>query len=592
MPSGVRISDGSMDWSGGVDSGRVPTLASDANPHGLKRNQLAWLNNGTVRGGGITCRAGWIKLCEAHDSSALYQGGWMYQPRFADPHLILSIGGRIYRVRVDTNNSVQDLTTTYPAMVNPATEPQSYFCQGEEFLVVQAGDGVTLPLFYDGNGLLRSNGLTPGPGAYAQIPAATCMDYYQGRLWYATGRIYTAGDIVGGPTGTALYGLRDSILTVTENPLAIGGDGFAVPDNAGNIRAISHPITLDTALGQGDLTIFTRKAIYALSVPQTRANWVAADQNNRPLQRLIQNNFGTYSDRCVVPVSGDLFYQSTDGIRSLQMALRYSQSWGNVPISTEIDRVLGFNDRALMRYSSGVLFDNRMLQTALPYQTPVGPAFKAIVPLDFQLVGNIQDRSPAAWEGMLEGLDILQLFVGDFGGRERAFAVVHSNLTDAIEVWELTIADRFHEGDNRTVWYAEFPSFTWGKEFDLKKLDGGELWLDRIAGTVNLTFQYRVDSNPCWENWHQETICAARTTCEDVHNPVCYPEQAPAYCEGYKTMLKLPTPPAPCATFANRPGTWGYAFQLKVIVKGFCRIRGLLLHALPKEEAPFNGLNC
>lgn len=598
MASGVRISDGSLDWSGGVDSGRVATLESAANPHGLKRNQLAWLSNGTVRGGGITCRTGWVKLCEVHDSTALYQGGYMYEPPLANPYLMFSIGGRQYQIRVDTDNSVNDVTGI-AANDNPPLEPQAYFCQGEEFLVIQAGDGTTLPLFWDGTTMRRSLGITnttvaPGTPGVNEIPAATAMDYYQGRLWYANGRRYTAGDIVQGPSGTLGYGFRDAILNVTENPLAIGGDGFIVPSNAGNIRALNHPITLDTALGQGDLMIFTRKAIYALTVPVERNEWISSGSgtNNTtiPKQRLIQDNFGSYGDRCVVPVSGDLFYQSVDGIRSLAMALRYSQQWGNVPISTEEDRVLKFNDRSLMRYSSGVLFDNRLLQTALPIQTVVGPAFQGVIPLDFQLVGNIQEKSPAAWEGLHEGLDVLQLFTGDFGGRERCFAAVHSRLTDAIEVWEFTVDQKFHGTDDRTTWFTEFPSLTWSREFDLKKLDGGELWLDRITGTSNIDVYYRVDSNPCWTLWHSETVCAARTSCEDVTNPVCYPEQE--YCEGYKTMLRLPVPPAPCVQYAGRPGTWGYAFQAKVVIKGFCRIRGFLMHALTKEQAPFEGLNC
>lgn len=597
MASELRIADGAFDFSLGVDSGRVPNIQSPIVPNGLKRNQLAWLTNATVRGGGITCRTGWVKLCEVHDSTAIYQGGWMYEPRFDDPYLMLSIGGRQYQVRVDTNNAVVDVTGI-AANDNPSTEPQAYFCQAEEFLIIQAGDLTTKPLFWDGINMWRSIGVDStviaGTPHKSEIPAATCMDYYQGRLWYAIGRTYAASDIVLGTAGTPGYGYRDAVLNVTENPLSVGGDGFIVPSVAGNIRAISHPITLDTSLGQGDLTVFTRKTVYALTVPETRDEWINTGtgykNTSNPRQRLIQRNFGSYGDRCVVPESGDLFYQSTDGIRSLAMALRYSQQWGNVPISTEEDRILRFNDRSLMRYSSGVVFDNRLLMTALPVQTVVGPAFQALLPLDFQLVGNIQERSPAAWEGAWEGLDILQLFTGDFGGRMRCFSVVHSRLTDAIEVWEITNDQRFHEGDARTVWYAEFPSFTWQKEFALKKLDGGECWLDKIYGTVDLQFWYRTDSNPCWTLWHEQTLCATRTSCETVVDPVCYPEQA--YCEGYKTMLVLPTPPSPCVNYAMRPGNWGYSFQCKVVVKGWARVRGLILYALPKEKGAFEGLNC
>jgi len=48
------IVDGSLDFSGGVDSIKVTTIQSQQNPNGLGRNELAWLDNAGVRDGGIT----------------------------------------------------------------------------------------------------------------------------------------------------------------------------------------------------------------------------------------------------------------------------------------------------------------------------------------------------------------------------------------------------------------------------------------------------------------------------------------------------------------------------------------------------------
>ena len=102
----TRIVDGQLDWSGGIDSGRVPTIVSDGFDTGLKRNQLAWLTNATVRNGGILQRTGWKPLVKNAKWPGLFQGAYMYEPPFADPYIIASIGGRIYQVRVDTDNSV------------------------------------------------------------------------------------------------------------------------------------------------------------------------------------------------------------------------------------------------------------------------------------------------------------------------------------------------------------------------------------------------------------------------------------------------------------------------------------------------------
>ena len=67
------------------------------------------------------------------------------------------IGGRIYQVRVDTDNSVVDLSAAF-GLTMPPNEPIGFMAQGEEFLVIQSGDLITLPLFWDGVTLRRSLG--------------------------------------------------------------------------------------------------------------------------------------------------------------------------------------------------------------------------------------------------------------------------------------------------------------------------------------------------------------------------------------------------------------------------------------------------
>lgn len=740
------MADGSWSWENGVDSGKITTIASELMPHGLKRSQLAWLSNATVRGGGITQRTGWQPLCTVHPGASLYQGGWLYDnsAQNGDPYLMLSIGGSLYQVRVDTDNSIVNISSTF-GLTNPVAQPQSYFTQGEEFMVVQAGDGVTLPLFWDGTTLRRSigagftagvtaanfnvpnvnevvdvtlvgaalpyvgtagrvvvingayylevnrlnsatitNDTNPGagnvypagtevfdtlgnllgrtlvsfivpaiaapvalpvwldwyaaPGAVVidgtdwtitaspdatigaiaadhvylinlndvpaaviaspadlltvgEIPPATCMDYYMGRIWYAQDRQYTAGDIVLGPAGTEPYRKRDSILKITENPLALAGDGFLVPTQDGLIRALHHSANLDSALGEGQLFVFTRRAIYSLNVPVKRSEWITSTE---PLQRIAQNKNGAYGDRCIANCNGDIFYQSFDGIRSLFISTRQFGDWGNLPISSNINRLLNFNNRAFMRFASGIYWENRLFQTALPYETDVGVAFKAIASLDFDLISSLEEKLPPAWEGSYFGLDILQLFEGDFGGRQRAFAVVRSSLDGSIQVWELDASTTHDNGDSRVEWFLETPSWTWAKEFEMKRLDGAEIWIDRVKGTVSMDVYYRPDAETCWQFWATTTFCSARTTCEDVVNPICYPDQPyQEYGDGYKFPIVLPTPPKPdCQGMNYRPMDIGYSFQMKIVLKGYCRIRGIMPFAVPVQKAPFANQIC
>lgn len=717
---------GQLDFSGGVNSIKTTTIEGNNNPNGLAVNQLAWLNNGTVRDGGISPRGGWKFKGIIHDASGLYQRGFMYRPDNDLPYLVMAINGNIYRVIPDNATAVQNLSVTafqqqspfyvpppppaqsvlvqnldlnlpfpnqgqfpltYPAAtptgfppapypltgfpdligaffipnkgqtgtlslvsrypgsigdivkttvsvrntgggnttlnitlkvldilphiiteatgINPvpggtsASQPLNYFEQAENFLVIQAGDYITLPLFWDGTVLFRSIGINntavaPGTPGVNQIPAAGPMDYYQDRLWYAQGRNYSAGDILGSNSGTKALQFRDSVLNVTENPLVVGGDGFTVPSEAGNIEALEHPANLDSTLGQGSLFIGTRKAIYSLNVPISRTDWIAANNNNRPRQSVVQLANGPVNDTSMIPVNGDLFYQSLEpGIRSLIIATRFFEQPGNRVISANENRILQFVDRSLLRFASGIEFDNRMLQTSLPRQTPQGVVHDALIPMDFIPVSSFEKAFNPIWEGMLEGLQILQLFVGDFNGVDRAFAVVVSRDDSSIQLWEITKSDRLDfnlNGESRINWQIEFPAYTWEQEFLLKKLVSAELWVDRVWGEVVFKMDYRPDGQTCWIPWHEWKICSARNSCEDPTNPICYP--ITPFGEGYRQTMTLPKPPEQCATESGRPSNIGYQFQCRLTITGYCRVRGLLLHAEPVERKLYSDTIC
>lgn len=600
MPkSELILTDGQLDFSGGVDSISVPTIQSVRNPNGLKRSQLAWLDGGTVRDGGILPRGGFSRLGVIHDKTGLFQGQFMYEPIGADPYLIVCISGHVYQVIPGTPPTITDLSQKFGQFM-PASQTHFYFVQGEEFLIIQAGDFVTLPLFWDGTTLRRSIGITstavpPGTPGVNEIPAAGPMVYYMDRIWYAQGRQYSAGDIVGGPSGTLAYNFRNSILNVTENPLVLGGDGFTVPTNAGNIRALFFNGQLNQQLGQGQLLIGTRKAVYALQVPVTRTDWIAATSNNQPLQTVVQLVNGPVGDRSVVQANGDVFYQSLEpSIRSLFASIRYFNQWGNVEISAQENRVLQFNDRSLLSFSTGMVFNNRLLMSALPKQVAQGVIHQALVPLDFIPISTLGPNEQPVWEGMYESLNYLQLNNGDFGGLERGFATVVSGFDGGIELWELSYVNPFDSNrfdpESRIDWYFETPAFTWGDEFQMKELLSAELWVDRIFGTTLFQMDYRPDGQTCWLPWTKWQLCSAKNSCEDSLNPICYPIEE--FGEGNRQTFTLPKPPDQCQTQNRRPSNQGYQFQFRLSLKGFCRVRGLMFKAVARDQALYQNLVC
>lgn len=602
-----RLTDGQILFSGGVNSFKTPTIASPNYPKGLGRDQLSWLTNGTVRGAGILQRTGWKPLIQDATWQGIYQGCYIYQPDFNDPYHIVAIGGRIYRVRTDLDNSIEDLSALF-GLTLPDSEPIYFFAQAEQFLVIQCGDLVTNPLFYwedsSGNPQMRASlGIVGVGDPTNEIPPAGPMDYHANRLWYAEGRRYCAGDIVLNQTsGTNVapffFGYRDSVLHVTENPVAKAGDGFIVPTVAGNIRALAHTSNLDTALGQSQMFIFTRSVVYAADIPITRDDWTKADLDAMPLQKVALKKGGTYSDRSIVPVNGDLFYQSLPNgdIRSFQLSVRYFHQWGNVPISRNENRALRFNDRSLLRFGSGMEFDNRLWQTCLPFQTARGVAHKGILPLDFDIISSLEEREPPAWEGMYEDLDFLQLSSGDFGGLERAFSFVVSRTTGNIDLWEFTTSDRWNsqvnnDGD-RVEWAIEFPAYTWGDFTKIKKLTGGAIWLDKILGRVEFKLQFRPDNFPCWIDWHAWVECTAKD-CRDIEGPNCLTYgEAIAYCESFQPDGEFPMPPQKCIGKTKRPCYIGYQFQARLLIKGWARIRAFMLYAEAFQKTPYQIIGC
>jgi hypothetical protein len=159
-------------------------------------------------------------------------------------------------------------------------------------------------------------------------------------------------------------------------------------------------------------------------------------------------------------------------------------------------------------------------------------------------------------------------------------------------MWELTVSDRFENGDNRVTWFVETPSYTWGDTMARKQLDGMELWIDKLFGTVDFTVYYIPDQHPCPIFWHTWQDCAARNCQEDVTIATCPNYPAQPYREQFRNFV-LPTPPADCLLAGvSHPSNVGFQFRVIVQVVGWARIRGIRLYALPKPLEPFGGLTC
>lgn len=425
-----------------------------------------------------------------------------------------------------------------------------------------------------------------------QIPSAGAMIYFMGRIWYGSGAVANAGDIVGGPSGTLENNFQDSVLYVTENPLVIGGDGFAMPSGSDNITAFAIPQMINASLGQGLLNIATANAIFALQVPVTRADWIAANAANAPQVFVVQQSNGFANDWSCVGVNGDIWFQSNaPDIRSLLTAVRYFQQWGNVDISSNEDYILSQVNPALLLWASGFYFNNRLWMTSLPTQTPFGVVHNAIIPIDLSPISTLEQQNPPNWEGNYEGLQIFQLTTATFSGQQRAFAsVLSANISGQIEVWENVVNSVGESTGQNTFpikWQGTFPGFTWDKEFEMKELLSGELWLDQIQGVVTCLVEYSPDGSSCWYPWYKFSVCNA-TDSSQLPIPEGYP--LIEFSQAVRKPITLPIPPEANDDQNNRPASIGYEFQPRITFTGQCRLRGMRFHARVVKRALYEGL--
>lgn len=563
----TRLTDGFISISGGVDTGKSPTVATAMNPDGLSRDKLAFLINGTVRGDRLRPRPGFKKIAiEEFDSDeGLFQGADFYQPKNAPGCLIASISGRQWKFNVGTDNSVQEITI--PGDPNPSNRPKAWMYQAEEFFIIQ--DNQSKPFIYDGGSARRA-----GP---KEIPVGSVGTYGMGRIWQTlqNGVSFAAGDLV-----YSITQQTKDLLGFTENTFLNEGGAFSVPSNAGQIKAMRFLANLDTSLGQGPLQVFTDNTIFSVNAPVQREVW---KNLTYPIQTISMVAYGAVGQNSTTLVNSDVFYRSPDGVRSFILARRDFNTWSNTPISKEVNRVIEFDEQILLPYGSSVLFNNRLLQTCSPFRCDNGVAHRGIMPLDFDQVSSMSDKRPPAWEGLWTGLNILQLVKGMFDNKERCFAFVSSN--GQIELWEISKADKFdtlNSEDKPILWSIETGSYTFNSPFDLKRLRSGDLWIYELTGRVQFDLKFRPDGFPCWIDWKKFEQCAAYKDCNTAECGT--PKQL---LPQFRPKIKFPKPPETCDQILGKFYLDMFECQVFLQMLGYCEIKQLRIHAMPRQESEF-----
>lgn len=562
-----RITDGFATMERGVMEGRDPSL--------LAKNQAARLINTTVRGGKLTCRPPYSRfaLNFADGEQALWfkthnvQGREIYQSPSGQSSLVVSVGGRIFKIDVMKRRNLNVLELTPAGDANPTNRPHVWMVQAEQYLIIQ--DGQSPPLIYDGAVCRRS---MLGAPRY-EVPVGRAMAYGLGRLVVVRphGRSYVIGDIVHG--GTEVYQFTE------DNYLNEGGD-VTVPIQ-GEITALKILAQIDRSTGQGDLIVGTPYGAASARLGEKREEW-----KNIQFQLVAMLGAGPTSQNSMVLCNGDLFLRSRDGIRSLAMTRsEYQNSWSKTPLSREVSRTLSYDTQALLGFCDGALFDNRLLMLCNQTPLPNGCYHRGIIALDFDLISSMFEKQPPAYDGIWTGLRATALISGDFPDGERCF-VFHRNDDDENELWEVLKDGVADNGITPIEWIIEGPALLKmaSQPFALKNLQGGDISLQDMVGTVTVNVQFKPDQAPCWVDWYSKSMCAKTRVCDgECTAPVTYQPQ-------YRTKKRFPQPPDQCSASDKKPARYGYEFQPRITMTGKATIAAVRFHATEWQE-PVNEID-
>ncbi|HSS96716.1 MAG TPA: hypothetical protein VLK33_06795 [Terriglobales bacterium] len=438
--------------------------------------------------------------------------------------------------------------------------------------------------------VLQNVGATPGDAvsgnilAVPELPAGRMGAYGKGRNWMALtdGFSFIASDIVGGTSGTEVYNFRDAPLRVTENSYLAGGGAFRVPGALGDIRAMRFNATLDVSLGQGPLQVFTTMAAFSCDAPVDRTTW-ATVTNPILTQSLLGS--GALSQSGTRQWNNDIMFRAIDGIRSLILARREFDTWGNVPQSREVETILAQDNATLVQFESLEIFENRALLTILPTNGPLGVFHQGIIALNADPISTLRGKAPSIYDGLWTGMNVLQLVQGVFSGVERCYAFCYDSVLSRIRLFEIekTLDNPF---DNRVIPVTySFESASLFKdpkikgEFDPIELMDGECYISDLRGVANFEVWYRPNYSDCWTKWVEFGVCGNNT---DTTQPV-----------QFRSPLGFGTPSVEdCDPNTKMPTRIGLNFQVRIQITGSCKFRGAKFKATRVPETRYSIPQC
>lgn len=351
-----------------------------------------------------------------------------------------------------------------------------------------------------------------------------------------------------GATGTGGFvtqanaGSESDLLRFTETTYLSEGGALQIPSFMGKITGMIFMPIQDTSTGQGDLLVFCEHGTATFSVAVPRSQW----KSTQAFQRVLFQGIGATGQTSLVTTNGDVFFRAFDGLRSYRNARAELSTYGQVPMSAEMNSVLQYDTKPLLSEVSSIVFDNRLLFTAGPKVdytgiSPTSPSkqpttFSKIVALDFTTLSTVGGKRSASYDGIWSGVDVLQLITGIVNGKPTAWILAYDYVNGRLNVlWEITESAAFDTPlgveSQKINSILETRSFSFGTLSEQKRMIRADFWLSDVQDRVDVKVYWRPDQYPCWREWHSFSRCGT------VQN--CITSGVSIYCQDGATVLQF-----------------------------------------------------
>jgi hypothetical protein len=462
----VPINDAA--WFNGLDSISNPSL--------LPQGTYQWGQNIVNRGGIIETRQGFAEI----DSRLNEAPRGLILAKFNNvPYLLAAIGDYIYKIRLSplgTLTRINGISFPYSTgkrMVHfelcvqarkTLTNGSTQTVDPPKFIVV-IQDGVTTPAYFDGTTAAHITEANVGP---TPTPIGDFMKWSGDRLWVAKGSKLYAGDLL-------------NPLQFTEGGVGASGGFFYLPNKVTGM-GVTHDFK--------SLLVMTDNTTSAFqSGLEDRTAW----GQTQDFQRVIFPSIGCASHRSIINQYGMTWWQSHDGVVSLDAALQAYQT-----------SRMQVRDQNMARSKEQVKWNNGggcagSFGNFLFFSNPSGSQYNVHTwVMDAGVVDTLNQIAPPAWCSNFTGVRPEQWVTGEVKGVQRCFCISNDLVPQGRQatIWEAFIGQRMDvpkvNGTRRpkdiacafeTKFYAldqnQYASLLWI-----------ELDLAEIVGNVNLQVYY------------------------------------------------------------------------------------------------------